>query len=338
MSTTTSADFGSAAGPPTAAPWYVVHARWLLAGLGVAIAVVDTLTMRALGIGFAMNGRDVSGLVAATFGSSLAALGFLLGRVIEGRRRDAEQSALIRVQTEAIEAARARLLQSEKLAALGQLSATIAHEVRNPLAVIRSAAQSLAESVAESDAEGQRACRFITAEIDRLTSVVGSLLAFARPLRLEPRSVKVDELFDGALLLAGPDLARQQVRVARGTAAAALRVRADVDLLRQVLVGLLANAVEAVGRDGEVTLDARPLGDAVEIEVADSGPGVPRELQVRIFEPFFTTRARGTGLGLPIARQIVEAHGGRLDVGDRRGGGARFTVRLPAVASAAIAA
>jgi signal transduction histidine kinase len=322
----------------TAPPWYLTHARWVGAGVGIAIALFDTFTMRALGIAFAINGRDVSLLVAATFGSSLAVLGYLFGRGTELRRREQRQSAVIRAQEEEIAGARARLAQSEKLAALGQLSASIAHEVRNPLAVIRSAAQSLAENVAAADVDGQRACRFITAEIDRLTSVVGSLLAFARPLRLDPRPVKVEELFDGALLLAGPDLTRQQVRVARSAAAATLRVRADVDLVRQVLVGLLVNAIEAVGRDGEVSLDARPLGDAIEIEVADSGPGVPRELQARIFEPFFTTRARGTGLGLPIARQIVEAHGGRLDVGERRGGGARFTVRLPAAPAAAMAA
>jgi len=119
---------------------------------------------------------------------------------------------------------------------------------------------------------------------------------------------------------------------------APLRVRADVDLVRQVLVGLLVNAVEAVGQHGAITLDARDDDGVVAIEVADSGPGVPFELRTRIFEPFFTTRAKGTGLGLPIARQIVEAHGGKLEVGERRGGGARFVVRLPAAPPSAIAA
>ncbi len=323
----------------TAPRWYVAYARWVGMAVGILAAVSDTIAMRWLGISFAMNGRDVGWLVGTTFGSSSALLGFLLGWVIEGRRRDREQSAVIRSQTAAIDAARARLVQSEKLAALGQLSATIAHEVRNPLAVIRSAAQSLGESVAAGDAEGERACRFITAEIDRLTNVVGALLAFAKPLRLDLRPVAVDELFDGALLLAGPDLVRAHVRVARPPAMLPpLRVQADVDLVRQVLVGLLVNAVEAAGRDGEISLDARDRDGAVEIDVADSGPGVPAEIRARIFEPFFTTRARGTGLGLPIARQIVEAHGGKLDVGERRGGGARFTVRLPAAPATAIAA
>src|SRR5262249_7720800 len=151
-------------------------------------------------------------------------------------------------------------------AALGQLSASIAHEVRNPLAVIRSAAQSLAETTAPGDNEEQRACRFIIAEIDRLTSVVSSLLAFARPLRLDPRAVAVDELFDGGLLLAGPELTRHDVQVARPEKTAApLRVQADVDLVRQVLVGLLVNAVEAAGDRGEIRLDARAREGAVEI-------------------------------------------------------------------------
>src|SRR5262249_10854494 len=159
-------------------------------------------------------------------------------------------------------------VQSEKLATLGQLGATIAHEVRTPLAVIRSATQSLAESVPGDDAEGRRACTFIIAEIDRLTSVVSALLAFARPLKLEPRPVTVGELFDGALLLAGEDIARKGVRIARTEPGTLPRVRADVDLLRQVLVGLLANAVEAVEADGEVSLDARVQDGMVELDVA----------------------------------------------------------------------
>lgn len=327
--------------PATALPpWYVASAHWLGAAIGIAIVIVDTIAMLWLGIRFTMNGHDVTLAVAGIYGSTIVLLGFLLGRVFESRHRERAQAAVIHAQTEAIEAARARLVQSEKLAALGQLSASIAHEVRNPLAVIRSAAQSLAETRAPDDEEEQRACRFIIAEIDRLTSVVSSLLAFARPLRLDPRPVAIDDLFDAALLLAGPELARHAVAVARPERTAApLRVQADVDLVRQVLVGLLVNAAEAAGERGEIRLDARARDGAVEIDVADSGPGVPVELEARIFEPFFTTRPRGTGLGLPIARQIVEAHGGKLEVGTRRGArGACFTVRLPATTGTAIAA
>src|SRR5438128_822173 len=118
-----------------------------------------------------------------------------------------------------------------------------------------------------------------------------------------------------------------------GTEAASLpAVHADADLICQVVLGLLANAVEAVPAGAEVTLEAQASAGGVEIAVADSGPGVPAELRARVFEPFFTTRPRGTGLGLAVARQIVEAHGGRIEVGERTGGGARFTLRLPAAA------
>jgi len=306
-----------------------VRWRWWGALGGIILGVSDTWLANGLGISFEVNGQPATWLVAAHFGSSFTILGFLLGYTIEMRQRDRRRSAIIRSQMEAISAARARLVQSEKLAALGQLAATIAHEVRNPLGVIRSAAQGLAERLPPAEEEMRRACSFIITEIDRLSSVVTSLLAFARPPQLAPRPVGVNELVDHALLLARDDLEAKRVRVRRGNTGAIPPVRVDADLLSQVLLGLLANATEAVPAGGEVTLDARATDGAVEIEVADSGPGVPPDLRGRIFEPFFTTRSRGTGLGLAIARQIVEAHGGQIDVGDRPGGGARFSVRLP---------
>ena len=122
------------------------------------------------------------------------------------------------------------------------------------------------------------------------------------------------------------------LRVRRDEPAALPAVRVDGDLICQVLLGLLANAAEAAPSGGEVALGAAAADGTVEIAVADSGPGVPPELRARIFEPFFTTRPRGTGLGLAVARQIVEAHGGRIEVGERTGGGARFTLHLPVAA------
>jgi len=309
-----------------------VRARWWGAAAGVALALVDTASMAALGVSFQMNGRDVTWLVFSFFGSSFGTLGFLVGHVVESRRRDRRAAAVIRAQSEAIAATRARLVQSEKLAALGQLAAAVAHEVRNPLAVIRSAAQGLAEAMPAGDAEARRAYSFITAEIDRLGSVVGSLLAFARPLRVEPQATAVHDLFDRALLLAREELEGKALQVRRQEPAGLPAVRADGDLICQVLLGLLSNAAEAAPSGSELALAARADDGVVELAVADAGPGVPPELRGRIFEPFFTTRTRGTGLGLAVARQIVEAHGGRIEVGEGPGGGARFTVRLPAAA------
>ena len=308
------------------------RARWWGAAAGILLALADTATISALGVRFEMNGHGVGWLVALWFGSSWALLGYLVGWVVEGRRRDRRAAAIIRAQGEAMAATRARLAQSEKLAALGQLAAAVAHEVRNPLGVIRSAAQGLAEAMPGEDAEARRAYSFITAEIDRLANVVSSLLAYARPLAIEARPVRVAALFDRALLLAQDDLAGKGLRVRRHEAAGLPAVRADEDLICQVLLGLLSNAVEAAPAGSEVALAAQARDGVVELAVADAGPGVPAELRARVFEPFFTTRARGTGLGLAVARQIVEAHGGRIAVDAAAAGGARFTVCLPAAA------
>jgi signal transduction histidine kinase len=311
--------------------------RWWGLAIGVLGGAVDMAATLALGIRFEMNGADVTLLILFGYAITFAVLGYQFGLVVEARRRDRDSAAVIRAQMEAVAAVRARLAQAEKLAALGQLAAAIAHEARNALAVIRSSAQSVAEGLpAGADPSTRRASDFIVAEIDRLSNVITSLLSFARPPRLTPRPVAVSALFDQAEMLAAPELEAKRLRVVRRLADRVPLVRADSDLLVQVLLDLLSNAAAATPAGGEVALEARAVGDSVQIDVEDSGPGVPDELRARIFEPFFTTREKGTGLGLAIAKQIVEAHAGRIDVADRSGGGACFRISLPgAVAQAA---
>jgi two-component system sensor histidine kinase HydH len=304
---------------------------WGLAG-GILWAVTDMLLAVGFGISFEVNGRDATLLAGLFFGSSFAMLGWLAGYALDARQRDRTAAALIREQAEALASTRARLAQSEKLAALGQLATAIAHEVRNPLAVMRSAAQGLLEGPGPVDEELARASRFMVAEIDRLHSVVTSLLAFARPVQLQRRAVDVPELLARTEQLAREDVARTAVRLTRRPVAGRPAVLGDPDLLCQVLLGLVINAAEAVGGTGDVVLEAEPRPGAVELVVADSGPGVAPELRAQIFEPFFTTRPKGTGLGLAVARQIVEAHEGTISVQDRPGGGARFVIRLPLAA------
>jgi len=305
--------------------------RWWGLVAGIVLAASDTAVVRVAGTTIEVNGRDATLLVGAFFGTSFALLGFLIGYVIEGRRRDREAAALIRTQVETIAAARARLAQSEKLAALGQLATAIAHEVRNPLAVIRSAAQGIAESLPAVDASTRRSCGFITDEIDRLSSVVTSLLAFARPPQLQPRAISVGPLLERAATLAREDLDGRAVRLVREEPGELPALRADPDLLCQVLLGLLANAAEAAGAGGQISLEARAADGMVELGVADSGPGVPPDLRERIFEPFFTTKApgSGTGLGLSQAYGIISEHRGHIAVDSHRGEGTTFTIYLP---------
>jgi two-component system sensor histidine kinase HydH len=314
--------------------------RWMCAALGALAGIADTLAFKWLGTSFAINGHDAMMFAAAWFGGSFAVLGYLLGDAIEGRRREAHASQLIRTQMETISESRAKLNQHEKLAALGQLAAAIAHEVRNPLAVIRSAAQNLRDTVPANDLDARRACTFITQEADRLGNLINALLAFARPVHISPVRMPIAELFERVVNATGEEVSAKQVRVERpaNRELDALDINVDPDLMTQVLVGLVDNAIEASATGGEIKLEMLSNDGQIEIAVADSGPGVPAELRGRVFEPFFTTRAAGIGLGLAIARQIVEAHGGSIRVGQSISGGARFSVILPAAGSATTAA
>ena len=305
--------------------------RWAGAALGALTGTADTAAFKWLGTSFAVNGHDATTFAAAWFGVSFAVLGYLLGEAIDGRRREAHASRLIRMQVETISESRAKLVQHEKLAALGQLAAAIAHEVRNPLAVIRSAAQNLRDTVPAKDLDARRACTFITEEADRLGNLVNALLAFARPVRVSPVSMPIAELFERAVSATRDETSAKRVQVQRPAEweVGAINVDVDPDLMTQVFVGLVANAIEAVLAGGEVRLEVQPNGRQIELAVADTGPGIPAELRSRVFEPFFTTRAEGIGLGLAIARQIVEAHGGSIQVGQSVSGGARFAVILP---------
>ncbi len=317
--------------------WRGLRLRWWGIIGGLAGGILDIAALSLAGFTFTISGADARLPMAVYFGVSFAALGYLLGSLIETQRRERHTAALLQAQSATIAAARSRVAQSERLAALGQLAATIAHEVRNPLGIMRSAAQTLGETLPASAVEAHRASGFIITEIDRLASVVRSILGYARPLQLATRPVRVADLVERAELLAGADLAARHIRLERG-GGGECTMQADSDLISQVLLGLLGNAAEAMPHGGSVAIEASARGDRVALRVADSGPGIDAALRQKVFEPFFTTRARGTGLGLAIAKQIVEAHGGSIEVDASPAGGARFTLTLPAAPAAALAA
>jgi two-component system sensor histidine kinase AtoS len=297
--------------------------RWLGVLFGILLGAVDTYSASAFGVTFRLNQIDVTIWVFAYFATSFAALGYVVGYVIEARQRERESA-------QRLEDARLRLAQNEKLVMLGQLASAIAHEVRNPLAIIRSSIQNLEEGLADGDVAAKKSCAFVIDEIDRLTRVSASLLGFVRPLAIERKRVRVPEVFDRTQLLARAVLDRKGMRLSASAPADLPELAGDPDLLCQALLGLVVNAVDAAPAGSEIALDARTAPDrTIEIDVLDKGPGIAVELRTKVFEPFFTTRSEGHGLGLAVVKQIVESHGGRIEAKERDGGGARFTMRFP---------
>jgi signal transduction histidine kinase len=318
-----------------------LHGRlaWWGLGIGAVSGISDTWLAIAMGIDFQVSGRDMTLPVAAYLAASFAALGYAVGHFVDARARARRDAETIREQMRALDETRRLAAQNEKLAAIGRLAAGVAHEVRNPLGVIRASASMVKESF-DSGEEPHRACEFIAEECDRLNGLITALLSFARPTEPRLGSVSIEKVIERALQIHDGELRRNQIEVTREVAGPVPEVRADPDLLSQLVLGLLTNATEAVCDGGEagaprhLAVRVRDEGDAVVFDVADSGPGVSLEDAEHIFEPFFTTKATGTGLGLAMTTRIVESHAGQIQViqgsgAGRKGSGACFRVRLP---------
>jgi signal transduction histidine kinase len=228
----------------------------------------------------------------------------------------------------------AQLLQSARLASVGQLAAGLAHEINNPMMVILGFAQSLLRRTPKDDPAAMPLAS-IEREAMRVRDLVRNLLAFSRqgerPETLFPAAGVVDD----ALSLVGAMAAARGIEVRRETPDAPLLLRGVSTQLQQVVVNLCANALDAMPGGGTLTVrldrvasEGRPWG---RIEVVDTGAGIPAEIRDRIFDPFFTTKepGRGTGLGLAIASEIVRRHHGRIDFESEAGKGTRFRVLLP---------
>jgi two-component system nitrogen regulation sensor histidine kinase GlnL len=222
----------------------------------------------------------------------------------------------------------ARLLEQERLAAVGELAAMVAHEVRNPLAGIRGACEILLEGYGDSDPRREIGEEVIR-QVDRLNRDVEDLLLYARPRTMDPVPTELHGVLDRALRTIADDPATAQVGVRRDYDPALPVLRVDPRQMEQVFLNILLNACQAMDHRGEVRIRTRRDGRQVQIEIRDSGPGIPPEALERIFRPFFTTRTRGTGLGLAIVKNIVEAHGGGIRAGSPAGGGAEFVLTLP---------
>ena len=230
-----------------------------------------------------------------------------------------------------------RLKQRDRLAALGEMAAGLAHEIRNPLGAIKASAQFLNEP--EDEPQAGEFLDIIVEEVDRLNRVVSSFLDYARPSTGDPAPTDVNAAVERTVQLLGPDLP-EGVDAKLELGADLPRVRIDAERLRQVLINLGQNAAQAMEGRGDLTVRTlektrtEAYGELkrwVELWVQDTGPGIPQRVLANLFVPFVTTKDRGTGLGLAISQRIVNAAGGHIEVRRQEGVGTTFVVRLPAV-------
>lgn len=227
-----------------------------------------------------------------------------------------------------LERLRREVAESEHLAAVGRLAGSVAHEVRNPLSALRGLVQFLAKGQEAGSKQAEYAAVAV-AEVDRLERVVSGLLEYTRPRAPRLFPLDLEESLRGTLDLMKDDQRAQGVELNLRVEGALPTVEADPDQLRQVLLNLVVNALEALDGRGGLTISARPGKGQVTVEVADDGPGLPADALEQVFDPFYSTRQRGSGLGLAIARRIVLAHGGDIKAANRPEGGAVFTFTLP---------
>jgi signal transduction histidine kinase len=212
----------------------------------------------------------------------------------------------------------------ERLSALGEMSAGIAHELRNPMAVITGYLTLLAK---RQDETGQNVIRDVLTEINGMNRIIGDLLTFARPTALNRVAVNIREMIMACVesVLHGR---AEDPRIENVLDLQAVTVSADEVLLRQALGNIIQNAVDAMPEGGTLAIRSRKKRDLM-IVVNDTGNGIPADAVKKIFLPFFTTKEKGVGMGLALAHKIITSHGGRIDVESREGSGTTFTITIP---------
>lgn len=316
--------------------------RWAWTILGAAIGLFDFAVLVLLDANLRIGEMDATWIVALGFFVPYSILGWAVGGLALARERANRDAETIRSQLRTLERTQRALVQEEKLAGIGRLAAGVAHEVRNPLGVIRASASMARESFDEGS-DPHRALGFVCEETDRLDRLIASLLAFARPQPIERVEIDVTKVIDRATELARAEAHAHDVTLEVEVEPGLPTVRVDPDRLAQSVYGLTLNAIQALSESdvsrGRIRIGANRRESGLEIRVEDSGPGVPPSLHGSIFEPFVTSKETGTGLGLPMALRMVEAQGGRLILLDRRAslGGAAFSIELPSASASASA-
>jgi signal transduction histidine kinase len=289
--------------------------------IGVASGAFSTVYLTDLGLAAFVVG------IATTPGARYAAVTQELERRTEELRSRTRE---LRRSYEDLRTAQEELVKKEQLAVVGELAAVIAHEVRNPLAIIANAGAGLRKQ-AISREDHDTLLAILDEETSRLNRLVTDLLRYARPVNVQRSHLPLPDLLERALSLASSN--KKSVRSELRVEAREGRIWGDANLLRQVFDNLIDNAMQAMGADGALTVRVRSASeggiDGLAVDIIDTGEGMDTQVRSRALDPFFTTRPSGTGLGLAIVDRIVDAHGGRLGIESRAGEGTTVTVFLP---------
>ena len=222
---------------------------------------------------------------------------------------------------------REQVAKAERLAALGHLVAEITHEIKNPLVIIGATIRQILRGA--KGAENRKKLEIVAKEVSRLESLLAELNEYYRPQSIGTERVDVNELLREICALAGQECEGKKIHLSCRVGEDALWVGGDRDKLKQVFLNLIQNGMEALEGGGRLSVQTTAT-DRVEIEIADSGPGIPRKDQAKIFSPFFTTKRRGSGLGLAVSKKIIDAHpGSTIEWLGRKGRGTVFKIQMP---------
>ncbi|MFZ7127057.1 MAG: two-component system sensor histidine kinase NtrB [Desulfobacterales bacterium] len=246
---------------------------------------------------------------------------FLLVVVRRGERI-IERRALERLRLEE------QLSKAKHLSSLGEMTAAISHEIRNPLGIIKSSADLLKKRIASLDPSNQIP-EIIVEEAGRLNNIITDFLNYARPREPRFKPCRLQEVIQKNLSYLGPQIEDQGYRVEKILGNGIPEIEGDPEMLYQAFLNVLINAMQAMPGGGQIRVEIHQLKKAVRIAFQDHGPGIPDDLKEKIWDPFFTNKEKGTGLGLGIVRNIVEAHGGVIRIDNSKAGGARVEIDLP---------
>ncbi|MGD8368130.1 MAG: ATP-binding protein [Desulfobacterales bacterium] len=259
-------------------------------------------------------------LVILTCSIIMGVLFLALLLVVKRGERIIEQRAQERLRM------KEELTRARHLSALGEMVATISHEIRNPLGIIRSSAELLKKRMA---ADGNNIPNIIVEESSRLNHIITDFLNFARPRQPEFKPCRLEEVVEKNIAFLDSQLKENGYTIQLKAESPLPSIMGDADMLYQVFLNLLMNAMQAMPSGGLITIGFETLDGGLRLQISDQGEGIPEEIKEKIWDPFFTTKEKGTGLGLGVVQKIVEAHQGRIRIANLESGGAQITVDLP---------